>query len=304
VLLEETLGWLLSGPGLYLDATLGDGGHAEALLDREPRARLLGCDRDLDALAVAGERLARFGARVSLAHASFAELPAAHGARGGEPLTGALFDLGVSSRQIDAPERGLSFMREGPLDMRMDRSRGATLAERLAASDEAEVAHALREHGDVGPAARIARAILDASRSGSLTTTQALARVVEGALGRRPHPRVMAQVYQALRIWTNQEFEQLDAALGWLPSVVAPGGVVVTLAYHSGEDRRIKRALRGNPPPASRRLPPPAFPTPPGPPEGPWDELTRRVVTPGADEVARNPRARSARLRAFRRKAT
>jgi 16S rRNA (cytosine1402-N4)-methyltransferase len=150
----------------------------------------------------------------------------------------------------------------------------------------------------------VARALHAAAHHGALTTTQALVQVVARALGQRPHPRVLAPVFQALRVWTNQEFEQLDQALGWLPAVMAPGGVVVTLAYHSGEDRRIKHALRGNRPPVVRRLPPLPITNHPGPPEGPWEELTRRVVTPGAAEIARNPRARSARLRAFRRKAT
>lgn len=297
VLLDETLAFLAIGPGLYLDATLGDAGHAEALLDRQPDARLLGCDRDVDALQRARARLDRFGERVMLAHATFRELPGAHAQAGSEPFTGALFDLGLSSRQIDDADRGMSFQSEGPLDLRMDRSRGMTAREMLAEADADEVAAVLRTHGDLRSAARLAREIVAEARRGGLPTTRALAAVIDRALGGRPHPRRHAQVFQALRIWVNGEGEDLDAALGWLPGVMRPAGVVVTLAYHSGEDRKIKQALRGEPR-VSRRLPFNEVA-----PTGPWEELTRRVVKPSESEVAANPRARSARLRAFRRKA-
>lgn len=299
VLLEEVLRFLRNGAGLYLDATLGDGGHAEALLRIEPLARLLGTDRDPAALERARERLARFGARVMLEHATFRELPDAHRRAGGEPFAGALFDLGLSSPQIDDPARGMSFSHDGPLDLRMDPSRGSTAAERLRSIDEAGLAHVLAEHGDVRGARAIARRLVAAAARGALRTTQDLAAEVHRAAGGRAHPRRVAQVFQALRIWINGEAEDLEAALTWLPSVMRTDGVVVTLAYHSGEDRRIKQALRGARPSASpRRLPAPAD----GLPEGPWNIVTRRVVTPSSEEVARNPRARSARLRAFRRK--
>lgn len=298
VLLAETLAVLARGPGLYLDATLGDGGHSEALLEREPDARLLGTDRDPRALAIAGERLARFGDRVTLAHATFREIPEAHRARGGEPFAGALFDLGVSSPQIDEATRGLSFSQEGPLDMRMDPSRGESLADRLGRVDEHEVARVLREYGDVAAPARLARAIVARARAGRLETTRALVETIEQALGGRAHPRRLAPVFQAMRIWINDEMGELEAALEWLPSAMSPDGVVVTIAYHSGEDRRIKHALRGSRVVPSR-LP---LPAPPELPEGPWEELARKVVRPEPTETERNPRARSARLRAFRRK--
>lgn len=298
VLLRETLGFLRQGPGLYLDATLGEGGHAEALLASEPEARLLGCDRDRDALESSRARLARFGGRVTLAHATFGELPAAHAGAGGEPLAGALFDLGLSSRQIDDPARGMSFRADAPLDLRMDRSRGETAAERLAAIEPSPLAAILAEHGDVPHAARLARAIVAEARRGALETTGSLVRLVERESGGRVAPRRLAQVFQALRIWINDEAEHLERALEWLPGAMRDGGVVVTLAYHSGEDRRIKRMLRQGRPVGSRRRPPQVQVnrTP-----GPWQELTRKVLTPAADETASNPRARSARLRAFRR---
>jgi 16S rRNA (cytosine1402-N4)-methyltransferase len=301
VLLEAVLGFLVPGDGLYLDATLGDAGHAAALLEREPRARLLGTDRDLDALAFARERLARFGGRVTLAHATFRELPEVHRGLGGERFAGALLDLGLSSRQIDEPARGMSFQSDGPLDLRMDQSRGETAAEKLAHADEAELARVLREYGDLTGAVRLARALLAEARRGSLPTTLALRQAVDRALGGRPHPRRYAQVFQALRLWVNGETEDLEAVLKWLPDAMRPGGVVVTLAYHSGEDRRIKQSLRRSPPAVSRRLPQVEEERSP---EGPWDVLTKKVVFPSTEEEERNPRARSARLRAFRRKST
>jgi 16S rRNA (cytosine1402-N4)-methyltransferase len=300
VLVAETLRFLVNGPGLYLDATLGDGGHAEALLEHEPGARLLGCDRDLEALAFARARLARFGDRVTTAHATFREVPSVHhDAVAGERFAGALLDLGLSSRQIDDPARGIGFGQDGPLDLRMDASRGEPAMRHLARTDASEVAAVLRAHGDVPQAGRLARALVEAAQAGTLGTTRALSACIDRALGGRQHPRRYAQVFQALRIWVNGEAEDLEAMLQWLPDAMRPGGVVVTLAYHSGEDRRIKRAVRGMPRTAPARRSPAAFEA--RSPEGPWEELVRRVVTPAPEEEARNPRARSARLRAFRR---
>ncbi len=298
VLLRETLAFLAGGPGLYLDATLGDGGHASALLAAEPGARLLGCDRDPAALVRAGERLASFGERVVIRHATFGELPAAHAAMGGELLAGALFDFGLSSGQIDDPARGISFTHDGPLDQRMDPGTGEPLSVRLAHADEAELAAALREYGDVRGAHRLARAIVSAARAGQLATTRQLAALVARVLG-DARPKVLAPVFQALRVWVNDEMTEIDAALAWLPGALRTGGTVVTLSYHSGEDRRVKHALRPERRViATRRLPV----MDDGQPAGPWEELTRRVVVPSSDEQAANPRARSARLRAFRRK--
>jgi 16S rRNA (cytosine1402-N4)-methyltransferase len=299
VLVADVIRFLRNGAGLYLDATLGDGGHAEALLAAEPEARLLGCDRDPDALASSRERLRPFGGRVTLAQAAFRELPGVWAAAGEEPLAGAVLDLGLSSRQIDDPARGMSFAREGPLDLRMDRSRGESAATRLARATEEEVAAALEDFGDFPHGRRLARALVVAARRGDLPTTRALAILADRVLGGRPHPRRTARVFQALRMWINEEAAELEAVMNWLPGAVRPGGVVVTLAYHSGEDRRIKQALRGRPETAPRRALP-LRETPP--PKGPWEELTRKVVTPSFAETDANPRARSARLRAFRRK--
>src|SRR6185503_6580136 len=175
VLVDETLRFLRQGDGWYLDATLGDGGHAKALLDAEPGARVLGCDRDPDAIASAGARLERYGDRVVIAHASFRELPHAHARIGGEPLAGALLDLGVSSRQFDDPGRGMSFRAEGPLDLRMDPTRGESAADWLAGAEASEVADVLRRHGDVRDARGLARHLVAEARAQRLRTTTDLA---------------------------------------------------------------------------------------------------------------------------------
>ncbi|NOT35186.1 MAG: 16S rRNA (cytosine(1402)-N(4))-methyltransferase RsmH [Candidatus Eisenbacteria bacterium] len=300
VLLAEVLGFLRAGPGLYLDATLGDGGHAFALLEAEPEARLLGTDRDALGLAFARERLARFGSRVTLAQATFGEVREAHLAIGAEPFTGALMDLGLSSRQIDDPSRGMSFGADGPLDLRFDTGSGTPLRARLTTAGEAEIADALHVHGDVPRSRALARAIVGAAREGRLERTSELCALIDRVLGGRPHPRRYAQVFQALRTWINDEARDLDGMLEWLPGVMRPGGVVVTLAYHSGEDRRIKQAVRGRVTFTPRRLPVAIESAA----VSPWEALTSRVVRPSEQETATNPRARSARLRAFRRKRT
>jgi 16S rRNA (cytosine1402-N4)-methyltransferase len=205
-------------------------------------------------------------------------------------------DLGISSRQLDDPTRGIGFQAGGPLDLRMDPTRGEPASERLARASEEEVAEALREFGDLRPARRMARALVAAARGGSLVTAADLDAIARRFVGGAPGQR--ARVFQALRMWINDEAGELEALLSWLPGVVRPGGVVVTLAYHSGEDRRIKRSLVGTVPAPPRRRPPVDTRLP----EQPWERLTRRVVTPQLEEIARNPRARSARLRAFRRR--
>jgi 16S rRNA (cytosine1402-N4)-methyltransferase len=295
VLLDEALGFLLTGPGLYLDATLGDGGHAEAILEREPGARLWGNDADPEAIARASARLRPFGGRCVITQGRFAELHSAWSRFGHEPLAGALLDLGVSSPQLDDPTRGMAFRHDAPLDLRLDPTRDEPAHARLASMDPAVLERVLREHGDVAGARRLAGAIVAAAREGRLPTTHALSTLIDRVLGGRPHPRRTAQVFQALRIWINDEGSDLDAALDWLPSAVRPGGVVVTLAYHSGEDRRIKRTLRQSTA-VSKRHPEPVDRA-----ASPWEELTRKVWRSSEAERRANPRSRSARLRAFRR---
>jgi 16S rRNA (cytosine1402-N4)-methyltransferase len=294
VLLEEVLRFLLTGPGLYLDGTLGDGGHAEGILEREPGARVWGNDADPAALARAGSRLERFGGRLRMTHGRLSELPSAWRQFENEPLTGALLDLGLSSPQLDDPARGISFRHDAPLDLRLDPTRGEPASEALMRVEPETLERVLREHGDVAGARRLADAITKAAQRGDLPTTRALATLVDRVLGGRPHPRRTAQVFQALRIWINDEARDLEAVLAWLPNAVQQGGVVVTLAYHSGEDRRIKQSLRPHRAVSKRH---PQLPTA----ASPWEELTRKVWKPSEDERGANPRSRSARLRAFRR---
>jgi 16S rRNA (cytosine1402-N4)-methyltransferase len=288
VMLEEALGWLAPRPGgVYCDLTLGLGGHAEAILAASaPDGRLVGVDRDATALARAGARLAPFAARVTLIHGAFSEARALLEACGARPCDGLLCDLGVSSPQLDEPERGFSFRADGPLDMRMDQSRGPTALELLHDMGRPELERVLREYGEERYAGRIARVILEAVGRDALRTTGDLAALVAGAVPTRErHKDPATRTFQALRLLVNDELGELDQLLADLPDLVAPGGRVVFIAFHSLEDRRVKlrlRELAARPAPRFRRL-------------------THKAARPGAAELAQNPRARSARLRAAER---
>jgi 16S rRNA (cytosine1402-N4)-methyltransferase len=229
-----------------------------------------------------------------MTHGRFSELPSAWHQFEQESLACALLDLGLSSAQLDDATRGMAFRHDAPLDLRLDPTRGEPASEALTHVEVETLARMLREHGDVPGARRLAGAITKAAQRGDLPTTRALATLVDRVLGGRPHPRRTAQVFQALRIWINDEAQDLEAVLAWLPNAVRPGGVVVTLAYHSGEDRRIKQSLRPQRSVSKRH---PEVPTA----ASPWEELTRKVWKPSEDERGANPRSRSARLRAFRR---
>ncbi len=285
VLLEETLHWLAprSG-GRYVDCTLGAGGHAEAVLEASaPDGRLLGVDRDEEALEVAARRLARFGDRVHLCHAPFSALPRVMGEAGWRCCDGLIADLGVSSMQLDRPERGFSFTREGPLDMRMDRSRGRGVLEWLRRTPEPRLAQVLRDYGEERRARRVARVLKEAVRSGGLRSTRDLRRVVLSVLGAPRGGRIdpATRTFQALRIAVNDELGELRALVGTLPEVLGDGGVAVLISFHSLEDRIVKHAFR-----EEERL----------------DVLTRRPVTASEAERSCNPRSRSAKLRAARRR--
>lgn len=304
VLLSETLEALDPRPGRsYVDGTLGGGGHAEALLRAcGPDGRLLGLDRDEDAIARCRERLAPFGARFEAVHSDFARLGEVARERGFAPADGVLLDLGVSSFQLDEPERGFSFRADGPLDMRMDRSRGRTAAELLDSfgGDWRALAQILRDFGEEPAAARIARAILDEHAKSRIDSTARLAAVVEKAAGgRRGAPRHPAtRTFQALRIAVNGELEQVEAALEAALGILAEDGRLAVITFHSLEDRIVKRAFAAHEGrdvalqqggsrwegrlPAVRRL-------------------SRRPAVPSPAECAANPRARSAKLRAVRR---
>jgi len=283
VLLAECLELLAVRPGgLWVDGTVGLGGHAEAVLRASaPDGRLLGLDRDEQALARAGARLAEFGARVRLEHADFRELPERLGA---ERASGILLDLGVSSLQLDDPERGFSFSREGPLDMRMDQGQRGTAAELVNRMREKELADLIHENGEEPFARRIARAIARARDEAPIETTTRLAEIVRRAAprSRRPGFHPATRTFQALRIRVNRELEGLGEALERAAACLAAGGRMVVIAFHSLEDRAVKQAFRAL---AGRGFAP----------------LTKKPLRPGALELARNPRARSARLRALER---
>ena len=297
--------------GLYLDATVGLGGHAAAILDRlAPAGRVLGLDRDPEALEIARARLAPVVSRhewsipepFHLERANFSEAAAVLDRQGEQTLRGALFDLGVSSLQIDRGERGFSFRREGPLDMRMDPDQPLTAAELVNRLPEAELARLIAEYGEERWAHRVAREIARARARRPFSTTAELAEVVARAVPRSPgltiHPAT--RTFQALRIAVNAELEGLAGALEGCARRLEPGGRLVVLAYHSLEDRIVKRTFARL---SGHCACPPRLPVCSCGAEPLLRPLSRRPETPAEAEIARNPRARSARLRAAERTA-
>ncbi|MCS7182433.1 MAG: 16S rRNA (cytosine(1402)-N(4))-methyltransferase RsmH [Thermoanaerobaculum sp.] len=283
--------------GLLVDATVGLGGHAEALLSAFPQMHLVGLDVDGQALELARQRLAPFARRAELIQASYQQLAEVLGPRGGK-AAGVLFDLGVSSLQLDTPERGFSFRLAGPLDMRFAQQ-GPTLADILASATEAQLTFWLATWGEEKRASAIARAILRARDEGRLCSTTDLRRAVWSVTGPKRGPIDPAtRTFQALRMVTNRELVDLPAALETAVKALQPAGRVVVLAYHSLEDRVVKTTLR--------RLSG-ACVCPPGSlsctctPMPLVKLLTRKPVTPSPEEVHANPRARSAKLRAAER---
>jgi 16S rRNA (cytosine1402-N4)-methyltransferase len=302
VLLEEVIRGLAVRPGgVYLDATCGLGGHTEALLEAcGPDGRVLAVDRDPVAIELARGRLARFGDRVTVVEGDFSDLATYAAASDLGPVDGVVADLGVSSLQLDDAGRGFSFMRPGPLDMRMGPRVGATAAEHLERFEVAELERVLRDFGEVQRPNQIARAIVHARDAGKLETTSDLAMTVEVALGGRKaspiHPATRA--FQAIRIAVNREMEELDGLLAALPALLAPGGRAAIISFHSLEDRRVKRAFE-DPAPEPQPF---KLPVEPRRVRGPWRALTSKPVVPTAAEIARNPRARSAKLRVAERR--
>lgn len=297
VLLEEVVEALAPHDGgLYIDVTCGLGGHAEAILDASsPGGRLLGIDRDPAAIELASGRLARFGRRVTLVQGSFSDVRVFAEADDIFPADGVVADLGVSSLQLDDAKRGFSFMRSGPLDMRMGPSVGATAAELIEALDVDDLASILQDFGEVKRARSIAAAIAAARDRGELDTTTELAAVIERACGGRKaspiHPATRA--FQAVRIAVNRELEELEKLLAALPELTKPGGRAAIITFHSLEDRMVKRAFEGPRPVSLPRGLPVEAPNAPRP----WRPLTKKPITPDEREIAANPRARSAKLR-------
>jgi 16S rRNA (cytosine1402-N4)-methyltransferase len=284
VLLAEVLELLAVRPGArYVDGTLGLGGHARRILEASaPDGRLLGVDRDPEALQLAEERLAPFGDRVELLNADFRELPERLKQRREEP-DGILLDLGIGSHQLDSPDRGFSFREDGPLDMRLDRSRGEPASAVVNGMSAVELADLIYRFGEERASRRIASAIVAARRIGPIATTGELARVVRRAAPRgRPGHDPATRTFQALRIHVNRELEDLEHAVVALAGSLAPGGRLAVIAFHSLEDRPIKHAMR-----ALAR--------------GGYRALTRKAVQASSEERSRNPRSRSARLRGIER---
>jgi 16S rRNA (cytosine1402-N4)-methyltransferase len=272
--------------GVFVDCTVGLGGHSKALLEAGA-TRIIGLDRDLEALARARETLALWGDRVELVHADYRRIEELLDQRQIARVDGTLADLGVSSLQFDAAGRGFSFQRDEPLDMRMDRTSGESAAELVARSSERELADAIFQYGEERYSRRIARAIVDARRETPVDSTGRLASIVRRAIPRRGPMRIDAatRTFQALRIWVNHELEGLDRFLEAAVRRLRTGARLVVITFHSLEDRIVKHALRA----LERR------------PAGAVKVLTKKPVVATDEEVEENPRARSAKLRAAER---
>lgn len=297
VLTDEIVEFFSSTPsGIIADATIGLGGHAEALLESRDDIRLIGLDRDGDSLELADLRLSRYAGRYDLSHADYRSLPDLAEARGWAPLSGVLADLGVSSLQMDTAERGFSFRLEGPLDMRMDRRQKLTAAELVNRLPYAELRTMIRDLGEDPQASRIARAIVEARQDAPIFSTTELADLIAAALPQRGPQRIhpATRTFQALRIAVNDELSGIYDFVCETARLLAPGGRLAVISFHSLEDRQVKRALRYL---AADCECPPEIPACMCSKRVEVEILTSRPLQPSAAEVADNPRSRSARLR-------
>ncbi len=283
VLRNETIAALSPRPGgVYVDLTLGGGGHTEALLEACEGARVIAFDRDPAAIAAAGRRLARFGDRVSLVHSRFSLVQTRLSGMGIEWVDGLVADLGVSSPQLDEAERGMSFRREGPLDMRMDPSEGETAADLIVRLTQDELADVIFHLGEERRSRRVARCIKQALDAGEVATTTDLRRAIVRAVGPRRVGGIdpATRTFQALRLAVNRELEELSQALLAAAQIVKPGGVASFISFHSLEDRLVKRAFLER---------------------DSWERLHKKPIIAAEEEQAENPRSRSAKLRSARR---
>ncbi len=293
VLADEVLEMMNPGPGRYIiDGTLGGGGHSELFL--KAGAKVLGVDRDPEALAHAGSRLAGFAPNFSTYQANFSEIPGHPGIAAGELADGLLLDLGVSSRQLDSASRGFSFMREGPLDMRMGPNAKMTAAELVNHSPEAEILRILREYGEEPRARRIAAAIVERRSVKPFSTTTELAACIEKAVGRSGKTHPATRSFQAIRMAINEELESLTAVLSSATKILKPGGRLLIITFHSLEDREVKRYLRQHSQPY---IDDPTWPEARPNPDRIFQLLSKKAIAPSAQETSANPRARSAKLR-------
>jgi len=286
----EVLFWLKPRDGeIFLDCTVGYCGHASEILAASgPSGVVVGIDLDMEAIESGRQRLQEFGNRMVLVQGHFADLKRLLGIRGIREVHGALFDLGVSSPQIDDPSRGFSFRAEGPLDMRMDRSSGATAADIVNGTDEVDLANMIYQFGEERYSRRIARAIVRVRAERPFTTTSELASVIESAVpGHYRHGRIhcATRTFQALRIAVNQELDHLEPALRNASDLLASGGRLCVISFHSLEDRIVKQTFR-------------ALSVETG---GELEILTKRPQLPTEEEIRRNPRSRSAKLRVIQR---
>lgn len=282
VLLDSVLRFLEPRPqGVYADVTLGGAGHARGILDEsEPDGRLVGTDRDPTALDAAKQALARYGERAMVRKARMAELGEVLRSLGIDRVDGVVADLGVSSVQLDRGERGFSLANDGPIDMRMDPTEGETALDLIGSCTADELADVIYQYGEERRSRRIARSLKQAYDEGALETTADLRRAVHRATGpKRGRIDPATRTFQALRIAVNQELAELESLLRQLPDVLTDGGVAAVISFHSLEDRLVKHAFRDNP-----ALKP----------------LTKKPVVADEEERARNPRSRSAKLRAAR----
>jgi 16S rRNA (cytosine1402-N4)-methyltransferase len=298
---DEVLEMLAPKPGeTFCDATLGGGGHAELVLEATaPDGKLLGIDRDREAVEAATRRLARFGDRVTIRHGRFSELEGLMASAGMRSLDGLLLDLGVSSHQLDAARRGFSFLKSGPLDMRMDATSEETAATLLSRVSEDELADIIYRFGGERFARRVARSIKRMELSGELATTEDLAIAVRRVVGQRRVGEIdpATRTFQAIRIAVNDELGELETMLDSLPSPLAIGGRVVVISFHSLEDRLVKRRFADLVSPCRC---PPGLPVCNCPPPS-AEYVTRRSVRVAPRERLDNPRSRSAKIRAIRR---
>jgi len=300
VLKETVVTYLLTDrSGTYVDCTLGGGGHAEALLSElDAGGTLVGLDVDDRAMEAAGRRLKRFGDRVTLVRADFSNLGQILADAGLTDVDGFLFDLGLSSIQLDAAGRGFSYRNDGPLDMRMDPSLTTSARDVVNWYTKNDLTRIFRDYGEERHAARISRAIIRAREGHPVETTSELAAIIRSAIPPRAPQKTLSRIFQAIRIEVNNELCKLKIALGTALEALKPGGRIVVIAYHSLEDRIVKSYFAGK---AKGCICPPDFPACACGRKSQLKILTRRVVRPDEEEIDTNPRAHSARLRAAER---
>jgi len=301
VMVREAIDYLITGTGeIYIDSTVGMGGHAARILEAtSPHGYLMGIDIDPQAIAMAKESLKLYEGRFSLIHGNFADLDQLLMQQGISEVDGVLMDLGASSLQLDMPERGFSFMQCGPLDMRMNQSSGQPISYDLNRKDAAELAKIIREFGEERWAKRIAANVVKFRKKSPLTTTKQLAEIVESSVPRsygRIHPAT--RVFQSLRIYKNKELANLKTGLEQAVPVLKPGARICVISFHSLEDRIVKHSFR-----AMERgcICPPRIPVCVCGRKPTLKVLTKRPVTPQDSEIETNPRCRSAKLRAAER---